>query len=169
MSHRSIFCVAPACQQAQSIVDHLKAATFSEKTISVVWSSKRAPAAGLKGLECIIIPGLEPLLAAGPIVAALSRRTPESSSKDFQRIFTELGLSRDESALYQEKFDRGAVIISVHIDNANAIYIARAIFAESGAGDICTTGESGAATLATTLPSAGSLMRLSLGGEMVAP
>ena len=99
---KAIFCIASRDEQANRIVDSLKAAGFSPNDISVLFPDKsstknfaheknpKAPegaAAGagagaavgaglgwLVGIGALAIPGVGPLIAAGPIMAALSGR-----------------------------------------------------------------------------------------------
>src|SRR5262245_8872714 len=100
MAKKSVFCIATSFTQAELIVDRLKAAGFSNNDISALFPEKgrtrefahqkstKAPegataGAGtgvvvggalgwLAGIGALAIPGLGPLIAAGPIVAALS-------------------------------------------------------------------------------------------------
>src|SRR6202023_973754 len=97
---KSVFCLAESDTQAERIVNDLKAANFSNNDISVLFPDKtgtkdfaheqhtKAPegaAAGagagavlggalgwMVGIGSLAIPGLGPLIAAGPIMAALA-------------------------------------------------------------------------------------------------
>src|SRR4030095_1807728 len=100
MSKTSVFCLATTQPQADSIVSQLTGAGFSNNDISVLFPDKgttrdfahekntKAPegaatGAGtggvvggalglLAGIGALVIPGVGPLIAAGPIMAALS-------------------------------------------------------------------------------------------------
>jgi hypothetical protein len=98
--NKAVFCIANSTEQAGRIVDRLKAAGFGNNDSSELFPSKsttkdfahekntKAPegatAGGvvgmgvggilgcLAGLGSLVIPGIGPFVAAGPIVAALS-------------------------------------------------------------------------------------------------
>jgi len=100
MAKTSVICIVASVTQAESIVDQLKAAGFSNNDISVLLPDKtgtrdfahekrtKAPegattGAGtgallggalgwLVGIGALAIPGIGPFVAAGPIAAALS-------------------------------------------------------------------------------------------------
>src|SRR5476651_1778661 len=100
---KSVFCIASRDDQANLIVDSLRAANFSSNDISVLFPDKsstkqfahekntKAPegaitGAGtgavvggalgwLAGIGLLAIPGIGPFIAAGPIMAALAGAT----------------------------------------------------------------------------------------------
>src|SRR5579862_2819344 len=100
MSKKSVFCIATSQEQAENIVDQLKAANFSNNDISALFADTstsrdfahekktKAPegvatGAGtggviggalgwIAGIGALAIPGVGPFIAAGPIMAALS-------------------------------------------------------------------------------------------------
>src|SRR5712675_3412427 len=100
MANKAVFCIAQSEEQAVRIVDQLKAAGFSNNDVSVLFPDRsgtrdfaheqhtKAPegaatgavAGGvlagalgwLVGIGSLAIPGVGPLIAAGPILAALT-------------------------------------------------------------------------------------------------
>ena len=169
MSKKSVFCIATNRDQADRIVDQLKAANFSNNNISVLFPDKgttkdfahekntKAPegavaGAGtggvvggtlgwLVGIGALAIPGVGPFIAAGPILAALSGAAIGAAAGGIAGGLIGLGIPELEAKRYEGKVKEGNILLSVHTENAEEIKRAKAIFTNAGAHDICTTGE----------------------------
>jgi len=170
MSKKSVFCIAKSRAQAEQIVDKLKNANFSNNDISVLFPDKetnrdfahekntKAPegavtGAGtggllggalgwLVGIGALAIPGVGPFIAAGPIMAALGGAAIGAAAGGIAGGLIGLGIPELEAKRYEEKIKSGNILISVHAEDSTEIKRAKEIFTQSGAEDICTTGES---------------------------
>jgi uncharacterized membrane protein len=94
-------------------------------------------AASLMGLA---IPGIGPILAAGPIVAALAGAGAGAVAGGLIGSLTDLGVEKDEAELYAESVRRGGSLVTVRADESRADE-ATAILRESGAIDITRRAE----------------------------
>jgi hypothetical protein len=169
MSKKSVFCIATSLEQAERIVDQLKAANFSNNDISVLLPDKastrdfahekstKAPegaVAGastggvvggvlgwIAGIGALAIPGVGPFIAAGPIIAALTGAAVGGAVGGIAGGLIGLGIPEIEAKRYEGKVKAGNILISVHTENSEEISRAKDIFSRAGAQDICTTGE----------------------------
>lgn len=170
---KAVFCIAKSTQQAESIVERLKTAGFSNNDISVLFPDKsatrdfahekhtKAPegatAGGLAGMGVggilgwlagfgsLVIPGLGPFVAAGPIVAALSGAAVGTAAGGLIGALVGLGIPEYEAKRYEGKVKEGNILISVHTSNSDQRDRVEDIFEEAGAEDIATTTEAGVA------------------------
>ena len=170
MSKKSVICIAKTQTQAIAIVDRLRTANFSENDISVLFPDQdstkdfaheqhtKAPegattggvAGGvlggafgwLAGIGAVAIPGVGPLIAAGPIMAALAGAAVGGAVGGITGALVGLGIPEYEAKRYEGKIKSGNLLISVHTENSDEIKAAKQIFEEAGAEDISTTGES---------------------------
>ena len=170
MSKKSVFCIATSRNQAEQIVEQLKAANFSNNDISVLFPDKatnrdfahekhtKAPegavtGAGtggalggafgwLVGIGALAIPGVGPFIAAGPIMAALSGAAIGAAAGGVAGGLIGMGIPELEAKRYEGKLKEGNMLISVHTENSDEISRAKDIFKAAGGQDICTTGES---------------------------
>lgn len=168
---KAVFCIAKTTEQAERIVDRLKAAGFSNNDISVLFPDKsttkdfahekstKAPEGAttggvvgmgvggilgwLAGFGSLVIPGLGPFVAAGPIVAALSGAAVGTATGGLIGALVGLGIPEYEAKRYEGKIREGNVLISVHTENSDQRSRAEDIFEEAGAEDISTTTEAG--------------------------
>ena len=165
---KSVFCVANF-SQAERIVDRLKVAGFSNNDISVIMADKagtrdfahkkntKAPegtatGAGtgaivggalgwLAGIGSLAIPGLGPLIAAGPIMAALGGAAVGGSVGGLAGALIGMGIPEYEAKQYEGKVKGGNALISVHSENSTETDRAKKIFEEEGAEDISSAAE----------------------------
>jgi hypothetical protein len=166
---KSVFCIARDEAQACRIVDSLKSNGFSDNDVSVLLSDKqgtrdfahekntKAPegattgvATGgilggtigwLAGIGALAIPGIGPLIAAGPILAALSGAAIGAAAGGLTGALIGLGIPEYEAKRYEGKLRSGNILISVHIDDAREANRARQIFEQHNAEDIASAGE----------------------------
>ncbi|HEX5220697.1 MAG TPA: DUF3341 domain-containing protein [Verrucomicrobiae bacterium] len=169
MSKKSVFCLAQDEVQASNIVENLKNAGFSNNDISVLLPDKgstrefahkkatKAPegaatGAGtgavlggalgwLAGIGALAIPGVGPLIAAGPIMAALSGAAVGGATGGLIGSLVGMGIPEYEAKRYESQLREGRVLISVHSENGDETKRAREIFENAGASDIATSGE----------------------------
>src|SRR6185436_14353531 len=169
MSKKSVFCIATTGEQAERIVDQLKAANFSNNDISALFPDKgttrdfaheqrtKAPegaatGAGtggilggalgwLAGIGALAIPGMGPFIAAGPLMAALSGAAVGATVGGITGTLVGMGIPEFEAKRYEGKIKAGNVLISVHSENSDEVKRAKEIFEHAGAEDIATAGE----------------------------
>ena len=74
----------------------------------------------LASLGLLAIPGIGPLLAAGPIVAALSGAGIGAAAGGIVGGLIGLGIPEEDAAEYEEGVRRGGTVVTVRVDDANA-------------------------------------------------
>ena len=99
----------------------------------------------LVGIGTLAIPGVGPLLAAGPIVAALAGAGVGSAVGGIAGGLIGLGLPEIEAKRYEEEIKRGRILVSVHCDSVHSAQAARKVLDDSGAKDVFISGEQRAA------------------------
>lgn len=167
MSHKSIYAIATSQGQANRIVDNLTRVGFSSNDISALFSDKstshefshekhtKAPegavtgatAGGviggtlglLVGIGALAIPGVGPLIAAGPLLSALSGVAAGATVGGIAGGLIGLGIPEIEAKRYENRITKGNILISVHAKTADDVSRAKEILNESGAEDVSVT------------------------------
>ena len=175
----------------EGAVDVLKEAGFRNTDISVLFPDKagskhfahdkgtRAPAGAavgagtgavlggtlgwLLGIGALAIPGLGPVIAAGPIMAALAGVGAGGAVGGITGALIGMGIPEHAAKRYEVRVKEGGILLSVHSDNADWTKRAKKILERTGAQDISVTGEGGADYLRSERPSA----RAATGGGTV--
>lgn len=168
----SVFCIARSEIQATNIVSRLKAEGFTGNDISVLFPDKsgtrdfahekntKAPegaatgagtggAVGgvlglLAGIGALAIPGVGPLIAAGPILATLSGAAVGAAVGGIAGALIGMGIPELEAKRYEGKVKDGNILISVHAENSDEVSRAKTVFKDLDADDISSSGEAGA-------------------------
>jgi uncharacterized protein YcfJ len=166
---KAIFCTVQNDVQAAQIVNDLKNAGFTRNDISVLMhnragtkdfavdnqtKSPEGAAAGagtgalvgggvgwLAGIGALAIPGLGPLIAAGPIMAALTGAAVGGTVGGLTGALIGMGIPEYEAKRYEGQVKGGRALISVHSENSDETDRAKAIFEAAGAEDISTSSE----------------------------
>lgn len=166
----AVFGIAESQTQAEHIVNDLKAAGFSSDDVSALFPDKessrdfahaqhtKAPegatagaatggavGAGfgwLVGIGALAIPGVGPLIAAGPILAALSGAAAGAAVGGLAGGLVGYGIPEYEAKRYEGKIRDGNILLSVHTENSDERFKAKEIFKSHKAEDIASTGES---------------------------
>ena len=169
MSNKAVFAIVKSEDQAVRIVDDLKAAGFSSNDISALFPDKKgtrdfaheqktkAPegaATGadvggllggtlgwLAGLGTLAIPGVGPLIAAGPIMGLLSGAAAGAATGGLVGALVGYGMPELEAKQYEGKVKGGNILLSVHTDDGDEVSRVKEIFKRDGAEDIAYTGE----------------------------
>jgi len=165
----AVFALVSSPLLAESIVDELRLAGFSNNDVSVLFpetegtrefahvKSTKAPedavmgagaggildglAGWLVGLGTLVIPGTGPLIAAGPIFAALSGVAVGATAGGLSGALAGLGFPQNEAKLYADKLEDGNILIAAHTENSDDVKLAREIFERADAYDIGVTHE----------------------------
>lgn len=162
---------------AEAAVDHLLARGFTNSSISVLLpddestrafaheKSTKAPegtATGattggvlggtlglLAGIGALAIPGVGPLIAAGPIMATLAGVGVGGAVGGLVGALVGMGIPEYEAKRYEGAVKGGGTLISVHCDTSDQIDVAKQALKETGAKDISSTGEASSSVKAS--------------------
>src|SRR6202011_1916427 len=154
---------------AEAAVDHLLANGFTNSAISVLLpddastrafaheKSTKAPegtatgaATGsviggtlglLAGIGALAIPGVGPLIAAGPIMATLAGVGVGGAVGGLTGALIGMGIPEFEAKRYEGRLQRGAILLSIHCDTSEEIDEAKEILKRTGAEHVTATGE----------------------------
>lgn len=171
---KAVFCTVKTIDQATTVVENLKAAGFVASDISALMAENsgtktfainnqtKAPegaASGagagallggglgwLAGIGALAIPGLGPMIAAGPIMAALSGAAVGGALGGLTGALVGMGIPEYEAKRYEGRIQGGRVLLSVHSENSTETERAKKIFEAAGAEDIATSGEPSASS-----------------------
>lgn len=170
MGKKAVFCTVNSEEQAIRVVDDLKSAGFSSSDISALFPDKggtrdfaheqntKAPegaAAGasaggllggtlgwLAGIGALAIPGMGPLIAAGPIMGLLSGAAVGAATGGLTGALVGYGMPEVEAKRYEGKIRGGNILLSVHTDDGREVSRVKEIMKSHNAQDIAYTGES---------------------------
>jgi hypothetical protein len=95
----------------------------------------------LAGIGALAIPGVGPLIAAGPIVAALTGVGVGGAIGGLTGALIGMGIPEYEAKRYEGRVKEGGILLSVHSDNSDWTKKAKEILERTGADDISSTGE----------------------------
>lgn len=160
-------------KDVERAVDRLREAGFSNSDISVVFPERdlskefalekntKAPEGALAGgstglviggalgwlagIGTLAIPGIGPLLAAGPIVAAIAGAGVGSAIGGIAGALIGLGVPEIEAKRYEEEIKRGRILISIHCETVRMAQTGRKVLENSGAKEVFLSGEQRAA------------------------
>ena len=155
---------------ANIAVDQFLAAGFSNEDVSVLMSdvkgardfaaekNTKAPegtAAGvgvggvlggtlglLAGIGALAIPGVGPLIAAGPIMAALAGLGVGGAVGGLVGALVGMGIPEYEAKRYEGRLKEGGILVSVHCETSEEVSKAKDLLKATGAQDISSSGES---------------------------
>ena len=169
MSKTAVFCIAKSRVQAERIINRLTSSGFATSEISVLMpetdshhdighvKNTKAPegtatgaatggvAGGviglLAGIGALAIPGVGPLIAAGPIMAALSGAALGATAGGVVGGLIGLGIPEIEAKIYEEKLKSGNYLVSVHAHDGKEEDRAKEIYKAENAENISTTSQ----------------------------
>lgn len=95
----------------------------------------------LVGIGAIAIPGLGPLVAAGPIVAALAGAGAAGATGGLVGGLIGAGIPEVEAKRYAGRIREGGYLISVHCDDSTWAKRAEEILEATGGHDVVKTSE----------------------------
>jgi hypothetical protein len=169
--HTAVFGLYKTKAGAEKAVDDLMTAGFPSGAISVLLpdsqssrelaheKNTKAPegttvgvAAGgtvggtlglLAGIGALAIPGLGPLIAAGPIMAALAGLGAGGAVGGVIGALVGMGIPEYEAKRYEGRIKDGGILLSAHCDTSADVTRAKNVLKATGADDISSTGEAG--------------------------
>src|SRR5207248_4456316 len=106
----------------------------------------------LTGIGALAIPGLGPLIAAGPIVAALAGAGALGTVGGIIGALAGMGIPEYEAKRYEGRIREGGILLSVHSDDSNWTTKAKDILQRSGAQDVSSASEAKADYMKTDKP-----------------
>jgi hypothetical protein len=89
----------------------------------------------LLGLGALAVPGIGPVLAAGPLAAALAGAGLGAAAGGIVGSLTGLGIAEDDAKLYAEALRRGGTLVAVRAEEGQARTAAE-VMAAGGAEDV---------------------------------
>jgi hypothetical protein len=95
----------------------------------------------LVGIGTLALPGVGPLIAAGPIVAALTGIGVGGVVGGIAGALIGMGIPEFEAKRYEGRIKEGGILLSVHCDDSNWTAKAKQILERTGAQDVASTGE----------------------------
>src|SRR6476620_6188124 len=168
-----VYCLAKTDAQAIRIANRLKTSGFSPSDISILTpdrggirevgheNSTKAPegaAAGagtgallggalgwMAGIGALAIPGVGPLIAAGPILATLSGLAAGGALGGVSGALVGMGIPEYEAKQYEGKLKEGNVLMCVHAKDSDEAAKAQTIFTDEKAESISTGSEAAVA------------------------
>ncbi|MEP6715060.1 MAG: DUF3341 domain-containing protein [Terriglobia bacterium] len=176
----AVFGIYPTRQAAEECVDALRRAGFRNTDISALFpdnagtkdfaheKNTKAPegattgaASGalmggvlgwLVGIGALAIPGVGPLIAAGPIVAALAGAGAVGMAGGIVGALVGLGIPEYEAKRYEGRVKHGGILLSVHCDSHDWVKRAEDVLKATGAEDISSSSEAHADFAASDRP-----------------
>jgi hypothetical protein len=165
----AVFGIFPDRSAVEEAVEHLRSAGFRSTDVSVLFpdnkgtkdfaheKNTKAPegattggvaggiAGGvlgwLTGIGALAIPGLGPLVAAGPIVAALAGAGAVGTLGGIVGALVGMGIPEYEAKRYEGRIREGGILVSVHCDSSDWIKRAKEVMEQTGGQEIASAGE----------------------------
>ena len=94
----------------------------------------------LAGVGALAIPGIGPLIAAGPLVGALAGIGAGGVAGGIVGALVGMGIPEYEAKRYEGAVKGGGTLLSVHCDTPERVSLARQALRDTGAHDIAATG-----------------------------
>jgi hypothetical protein len=168
-NNTAVFGIYPSAASAEQAVDRLIATGFSDSDISVLLpddastkafaheKNTKAPegattgvATGgvvggtlglLAGIGALAIPGVGPLIAAGPIMGALAGLGVGGAVGGIVGALVGMGIPEYEAKRFEGAVKNGGTLLSVHCDTSDEISRAKDVLKGTGARDIASSSE----------------------------
>jgi hypothetical protein len=163
------FGIFPSRAEAEVAVNELMGAGFSNQDVSVLMADKsgtrdfaaekntKAPegtttgagvggAVGgtlglLAGIGAIAIPGVGPLIAAGPIMATIAGVGAGGVIGGMVGALVGMGIPEYEAKRYEGRVKEGGILVSVHCDSSEEVSRAKDVLERAGGEDVASAGE----------------------------
>lgn len=173
-NNKSVFGIYLTRSNVESAVNALKEAGFSSSEVSVLLPENlksgelaterttKAPAGAavgagsgaalggalgwLVGVGALAIPGIGPVIAAGPLLAALAGIGIGGALGGFAGSLVGMGIPEYEAKQYEGKLLKGGILVAVHCETSQQADRAKEVLQSSGAEDIAVSRETSAKT-----------------------
>jgi hypothetical protein len=100
----------------------------------------------LAGIGALAIPGVGPLIAAGPIMGALAGLGVGGAVGGLVGALVGMGIPEYEAKRYEGRIKEGGILLSVHCNTSEEVSRAKEILKQTGAEDIASAGEKSVST-----------------------
>jgi hypothetical protein len=100
----------------------------------------------LAGIGSLAIPGVGPLIAAGPIVGLLAGAGAGGAVGTLVGALAGMGIPEYEAKRYEGYVKSGGVLVSVHCESSEEVDRAKHILTGTGADDVASVGEKAVST-----------------------
>jgi len=188
----AVFGIYKSPSAAEAAVDQLLSKGFTNESISVLFpddestrafahqKNTKAPEGAttgvttggvvggtlglLAGIGALAIPGVGPLIAAGPIMGALAGLGVGGAVGGLVGALIGLGIPEYEAKRYEGAVKDGGTLLSVHCDTSEQVEKAKTLLKDTGAQDIASAGE---AATEDTKGGRGTYGNISEGGRVV--
>jgi len=104
----------------------------------------------LAGIGALAIPGVGPLIAAGPIMAALAGLGVGGAIGGVTGALVGMGIPEYEAKRYEGRIQKGGILLSVHCSSSDEVKRAKEIIERTGGEDVSSTGEASVKTASTS-------------------
>jgi hypothetical protein len=169
MANTAVFGIYPSRETVESAVAALQAEGFRATDISILVPQNvgtkdlaheratKAPEGAVTGagsgaviggtlgwlasIGALAVPGIGPLIAAGPIVAALAGAGAVGAIGGIAGALIGQGIPEYEAKRYEGRVRKGGILLSVHADDAEWVKKSKAVLERTGAEDISATTE----------------------------
>jgi len=98
----------------------------------------------LAGIGALAIPGVGPLIAAGPIMGALAGAGIGGATGGVIGALVGLGIPEYEAKRYEGRIREGGILLSAHCDNSDWVKRAKDVMKNTGAQDVASSSEASA-------------------------
>jgi hypothetical protein len=95
----------------------------------------------LVGVGALAIPGIGPVIAAGPIVAALAGIGVGGALGGFAGCLIGVGISESEAGRYEGRLLKGGILVAIHCETSDEIKRAKEIMERTRAEDVASSEE----------------------------
>ncbi len=103
----------------------------------------------LAGMGALAIPGVGPLIAAGPIMGALAGLGVGGAVGGFTGALIGMGIPEYEAKRYEGRLKKGGILFSVHCSKSDEVKRAKEVIERTGGEDISSTSESSSPSATT--------------------
>lgn len=166
---KSVIGIVDSQPSAERIVDEIQRVGVPSSDISVLLPDKRgthdfahehntkapegavagASAGGLiggtlgllAGIGALAIPGVGPLIAAGPLLATLSGAAAGATVGGVAGALIGLGIPELEAKIYEGKLRSGNILLAVHVENGDVAKRVKDLLEQHQAHDVSVTNE----------------------------
>src|ERR1700737_3498600 len=95
----------------------------------------------LAGIGALAIPGVGPLIAAGPIMAALAGMGVGGAIGGITGALIGMGIPEYEAKRYEGRIQKGGILLSVHCASSDEVKRAKEVIERTGGEDVSSTSE----------------------------
>jgi hypothetical protein len=96
----------------------------------------------MAGIGALAIPGVGPVIAAGPIVDVLAGMGVGGAIGGFTGAIIGMGIPEDEAKVYEARLKKGGILVSLHCTTSDEVKRVKELVEQTGGEQISSTTES---------------------------